>query len=79
MIDMGNFLKDPATSGFFSFLIGFGLMVLLFHRPFSYQQSLSMPLSKLEGKQFRQEGKCYTYRAEDTLCPLSNKHGGRCN
>lgn len=79
MIDMSKFLNDPSSKGFFSFLIGFGISVLLFHRPFSYQQSLSVPLSKLEGKQVRQEGKCYTYHAEDTLCPHTNKHGGRCN
>jgi len=79
MIDMSKFLKDPATSGFFSFLIGFGVVVLLFHKPFSYEQSLSVPLSKIEGKPVRQQGKCYTYRAEDTLCPHTNKHGGRCN
>lgn len=79
MIDMSKFLKDPATSGFFSFLIGFGVVVLLFHKPFAYQQYLSMSLSEIEGKQVRQQGKCYTYRAEDTLCPLTNKHGGRCN
>ncbi len=75
MIDMSKFLKDPATMGFFSFLIGFGIVVLAFHKPFNYQQSLSLPLSKIEGKQVRQGGKCYTYRAEDTLCPLTNKHG----
>jgi hypothetical protein len=74
MIDMTKFLKDSSTTGFFSFLIGFGVVVLLFHKPFSYHQSLSLPISKIEGKPVRQQGKCYTYRAEDTLCPLINKH-----
>ena len=75
MINMSKFLKDKATSSFFSFLIGFGVVVLLFHKPYNYKQQLSIPVSKIEGRQVRQEGKCYTYQAEDTLCPLTNKHG----
>ncbi len=75
MRSMSSFLNDPGSVSFLSFIIGLGFSILAFHKPFSYQQYLAMPVSKIEGKQVRHGGKCYTYRAEDTLYPLTNKHG----
>ena len=58
-------LHSPRSSGFFSFLIGFGLMILMFHRPFSTQKTLSMPVDEVESKVVQPGNKCYRYRAED--------------
>jgi hypothetical protein len=66
-------LHDPKSAAFFSFLIGFGLMVLLFHRPFSTQRTLSLPVDEVESKVVQHGNKCYRYRAEDSKCETSDK------
>jgi len=73
MIDFGKLLHDKKGVAFLSFLIGMGLVVLFFHKPFISGQFLSIPVSQVEGKVIRHGEKCYTYMAEDCLCPSVNK------
>lgn len=59
-----------------SFLIGFGLAVLFFHKNYSVKHVLAMPVDKIENQIVRHEEKCYTYTSEDRICPAINKDGG---
>lgn len=68
MIDIAKILRDKKSIAFFSFIIGMGLMVLLFHKPFGYKQFLSLPVSEVEGKVVKVDGKCYSYKSEDVKC-----------
>ena len=68
MIDIGKSLRHPSVSAFLSFLIGLGVIVMLFHKPFTQTNVLSMPLSKVEGTPIRNNGKCFSYKAEDAMC-----------
>ena len=61
-------LHNPVSACFFSFLIGFGLMILMFHRPISTQKTLSLPVEEVESKVVKHGDKCYRYRAEDSKC-----------
>jgi hypothetical protein len=53
-----------------SFVIGLGLSIMLFHRPIPTIQTLSLPVSKIEGSVVRSGEKCYQYRAEDAPCEI---------
>jgi hypothetical protein len=53
---------------FFSFIIGLGLAALLFHRDFTTQHMLALPLDDIKTKTNRVDGKCYRYRVEDATC-----------
>ena len=61
-------LHNPTSACFFSFLIGFGLIILTLHRPTGTQKSLSMSVEDVESKVVRHGEKCYKFRAEDTKC-----------
>jgi len=54
-------------------LIGMGIMVLLFHKPYANYQSLTIPVSKIEAAPIKVGGKCYAYKSEDVKC-LQNKN-----
>jgi hypothetical protein len=58
---IAEILRKKESAIFLSFLIGFGLAVLLFHRPFFSQKTLSLPLDKVHGQIIQQNGKCYKY------------------
>jgi hypothetical protein len=73
MIDISKILRDKKSIGFFSFIIGLGLMVLLFHKPFGFKQYLSVPVADIEGKVVKVDGKCYSYTSEDAPCLKDNK------
>jgi len=77
MIQITKLIRNERSVPIFSFLIGMGIIVLLFHKPYAMYQSLSIPVSKVEGKTVRVGGKCYSYTAKDSLCPLVNKDGRR--
>jgi hypothetical protein len=77
MIEFSKLLHDKKGAAFLSFLIGMGVVVLFFHKPFSSTQFLSMPIADIEGRVVRHGEKCYTYVAEDCLCPSVNKDGRR--
>lgn len=66
---LGIFRNEKAVP-FLSFLIGFGIAVMLFHRAIPEKATLSVPLSDIEGKTVPFNKKCYTYHAEDAQCEL---------
>lgn len=68
MVDISKIFKDKSTSSFFSFIIGLGVSILLFHKPFGYSQYLSIPVSDVEGKVIKNGDKCYKYTSEDVKC-----------
>ena len=63
--------RDEKAAPLLSFIIGLGVIVMLFHRPFVTNQILSMPVSDIEGKVIKQGIKCYEYHAEDSQCEIS--------
>lgn len=73
MIDFAKLLHDKKGIALLSFLIGLGVVILFFHKPYTSGQFLSIPVSHVEGKIVRHGEKCYTYMAEDCLCPHVNK------
>lgn len=73
MIALTKILHDKKAVSFFSFIIGLGITVLLFHKPFGYKQFLSIPVSDVEGKVVKVDGKCYAYKSEDAKC-FDNKN-----
>lgn len=64
-------LHQPRAVAFFSFVIGLGLAILMFHHTPKTQTSLALPSSEIEGKIIRAEGKCYKYCVEDAVCQIS--------
>ena len=66
-------LRNPKSQNLFAFLIGFGIIVMLFHRPIPTKNILAIDPSQLD-KDVKVDGKCYKYRVEDCKCDLeSNK------
>lgn len=63
-------LHNPRSEFFFSFLVGIGLSIMLFHRPVHSQKVLAINPADVEGKVVRADGKCYSYRVEDTACEI---------
>jgi hypothetical protein len=62
-------LARPEANIFFSFVIGLGIAVLMFHRPqVEVQESMHEP-DKLRTMITNVDGKCYRYRIEDASCP----------
>jgi hypothetical protein len=55
-------------SPFFSFIIGMGIAVILFHRDFSTIRTLGVSLSDATEKIVKVDGKCFRYRVEDSNC-----------
>ena len=55
---------------FFSFIIGLGISVLLFHRNYATYRTLGVPLQDVEDKTVKVDGKCYKYRVEDATCEI---------
>jgi len=63
-------LNNPRSEFFFSFLIGIGLMIMLFHRPVLSEKTLAVHPSELDNRSVKSNGKCYTYRVEDSMCEI---------
>jgi hypothetical protein len=59
------------ASPFFSFIVGLGISVLLFHRNFTNIRTLALPLNEATGKVVKSDGKCWRYRVEDASCETS--------
>lgn len=53
-----------------SFIIGLGVAVMLFHKPFTGRRTLAIPLADIEGQTISHGGKCYKYHAEDSQCEI---------
>jgi hypothetical protein len=58
------------ASPFFSFVIGLGISVLLFHRNYASYRVLGIPLDDVSTKTVKVDGKCYKYRVEDATCEI---------
>jgi hypothetical protein len=69
MID--KILRRRETSGLFAFIIGFGFVVMLLHRPIESEQVLALSPAEFEGKEVKVDGKCYKYRVEDSTCEMT--------
>jgi len=61
-------LKQKLAQKIFSFIIGFGLIVIMFHRPIPQEKRLGLKPAEVEGKEVHSQGKCYKYRVEDCSC-----------
>jgi hypothetical protein len=70
MIQIQKILHNERSLSFFSFLIGMGLVIMMFHKPFLSKITLALPLKDVEGKVINYNGKCYSYRAEDRACEI---------
>jgi len=68
MIDITKALERAGP--FFSFIIGLGISVLLFHRNYDTYRTLALPLPEIESKTVKVDGKCYKYRVEDASCEI---------
>ena len=53
-----------------SFIIGLGVAVMLFHKPFQSKSTLALPIDQIEGKAISFGKKCYKYHAEDARCEI---------
>jgi hypothetical protein len=61
------------ASPFFSFIIGLGLAVILFHRQYDTIRTLGISLRDATEKVVKVDGKCYRYRVEDANCENTSK------
>ncbi len=68
MIEFSKLLHDKKSVSFLSFLIGMGLVVLFFHKPYDSTKFLSLPVSAIEQKVIKHGDKCYIYTSEDVKC-----------
>jgi hypothetical protein len=62
--------RNTKTSPFFSFLVGLGLSVMLFHKPIHTRSTLALPVAEVEGQVVKYNQKCYKYTAEDSQCEI---------
>lgn len=69
-------MKVPITNilhrgaPFFSFIIGLGIAVLLFHRDYGVMKTLAIPIKEATERVIKVDGKCYRYRVEDSQCEI---------
>jgi len=68
-MEISKVLKKPEANYLFSFVIGLGIAVLMFHRPQTEIDVCAVPLEDLKKMVTRVDGKCYRYRVEDASCP----------
>jgi hypothetical protein len=66
-------LRDEKAKLFFSFIIGFGVAVLLFHRRQTDDMVAALPPNELVKRVVRMDGKCYRFTMEDASCPASTR------
>jgi len=53
-----------------SFIVGLGVAILLFHKPFQSRTVLAIPVHEIQGKTVKVNNKCYQYHAEDAECEI---------
>jgi hypothetical protein len=70
-MEISKVIKKPEANYFFSFVIGLGVAVLMFHRPQSEIDVCALPMEELKKMITRVDGKCYRYRVEDASCPVA--------
>ena len=69
---INELLKRPQTLSLFAFIIGFGFVVMLLHKPISSQRVLALSPDQFEDREVRVDGKCYKYRVEDAACQITS-------
>ncbi len=57
---------------FFSFLIGLGISVIIYHRDYLSVKIPALPLNEITDRPVKIDGKCYRYRVEDASCETSS-------
>lgn len=57
---------------FFSFLIGLGISVIIYHRDYLSVKIPALPLKDITDRVVKVDGKCYKYRVEDASCETSS-------
>ena len=62
-------LQKPSTNAMFSFVIGLGVAVLLFHRVRKEYVISAIDLDQLEKAITKIDGKCYRFRVTDASEP----------
>jgi hypothetical protein len=70
-MNVSSVLKKPEANYFFSFVIGLGLAVLMFHRPQTEVEVSAISPSKIREMVTRVDGQCYRFHVEDASCPAS--------
>jgi hypothetical protein len=70
-MNLAQILKKPEANYFFSFVVGLGLAVLMFHRPQTEVEVSAIPPSEIRDMVTRVDGKCYRFRVEDASCPAA--------
>jgi hypothetical protein len=68
---ISEILRKPEASMFFSFVVGLGISILMFHRPQSEILESAHTTDDLRATVTRIDGKCYRYRIEDASCPAA--------
>lgn len=68
-ITIADVIKNRRANVFFSFVIGVGLAVLLFHRNRSEYFVPAVPVDQLVNSINKVNGKCYRYRITDASEP----------
>ena len=71
LLQLPKLLNNPQSIKVLSFLVGFGIVVLMCHKPIHTQIVLGVPVADIERKTIRSDGQCFQYRAEDTKCEFS--------
>ena len=72
MVPIAQALERGAP--FFSFIIGLGLSVVLFHRNYNVMKEVALPLQEATSRIVKADGKCYRYRVEDATCENVSKN-----
>ena len=70
LVKIVQVFKNPKSIPFFSFLLGIGTIIMLFHRPFDERNTLAMPVGEVVNQVVKIDGKCFKYVAEDVQCEI---------
>lgn len=62
-------IRNPQANIVFSFVVGLGLAVLLFHRPQKTRNVSAVSPAELKDALTRVDGACYRFKIEDASCP----------
>jgi hypothetical protein len=70
-MNVSSIVKKPEANYFFSFVVGLGLAVLMFHRPQTEIDVSAIPPGKIREMVTRVDGQCYRFRVVVASCPAS--------
>ena len=63
-------LRNEKSKWFFSFIIGLGVSIMIFHKPFVTKPTLPISVEEVEKEVVKIDGRCYKYVAEDAQCEI---------